>query len=106
MISIAHTLIHPGRGSPASVSPLMSFMSTVRMTSAAVSSLEENCLSMRKTTWVLRRASGKAGHSERFEKQGGDWMGKGEGHTLRKSSWQFMGMLSISLRANVLWREL
>jgi hypothetical protein len=64
MISIASTLIHPGRGSLASVSPIKSLMSSVRMTSASVSSSEENCLSKRKLTQVPRRASGKAERSE------------------------------------------
>jgi hypothetical protein len=51
MISIASTLIHPGgqaEAHPASVSPIMSFMSSVRMTLASVSSSEGNCLSKRK----------------------------------------------------------
>ncbi len=64
MISIASTLIHPGRGSPASFSPLASLMRRVRKTSASVSSSEENCLSKRKTTRVPRSASGKAERSE------------------------------------------
>ncbi len=75
MISITNTLIHPGRGSPASVSPPMSLKSSMRMTSVSVSSLdlEENCLSKRKTTRVLRSggsAIGKAELGERFEEQG------------------------------------
>ena len=68
MIPIAGTLIHPGQGSPASVSQLMSLMSGMRITSASVSSSEENCLSKRKATRVPRRASGAVG--ERFEVQG------------------------------------
>jgi hypothetical protein len=40
----------------------------VRMTSASVSSSEENHLSRRKTTWVPRRESGALGR--RFEEQG------------------------------------
>jgi hypothetical protein len=46
-------------------------MSSVRMTSAFVSSFEENCLSKRKTTQVTRSASEKAELGERFEEQGG-----------------------------------
>jgi hypothetical protein len=45
-------------------------MSSVKMTSASVSSLEENCLSKKKTTRVPRSASGKAELGERFEQQG------------------------------------
>jgi hypothetical protein len=69
MISIAGNFIHPGRGSPASVSPPMSLMSSVRMTLASVSRLEDNCLSKRKTTRVPRSASGKAELGEHFEEQ-------------------------------------
>jgi hypothetical protein len=61
VISITSTLIYPGRGSPASVSPPMSLMSSVRMTLASVSSSEENCLTKGKTILVLRRASGVLG---------------------------------------------
>jgi len=71
MISIASTLIHPGRGSPASVSPLMSSMNSVRMTLTSISSSEENCSSRWKTTRVPRRASGKAGRSESISGAGG-----------------------------------
>jgi hypothetical protein len=62
--SMAITLIHPGRGSPASVSPLICLMSRVRMTLTSVSGLQGNCLSKRKTTWVRQRASGESEHSE------------------------------------------
>jgi hypothetical protein len=46
-IYIAITLIHPGRGSPAPVSPLISLMSSVRMLSTSVSSSQGNSLSKR-----------------------------------------------------------
>jgi hypothetical protein len=42
----------------------MSLMSSMRMTLASVSSLEENCLSTKKTTRVPQRAGGKAEHRE------------------------------------------
>jgi hypothetical protein len=67
MIFTVSTLIQPGRSSLASVSPPMS---SVRITLASVSSLEENRLSKRKTTRVSRSAGGKAGLGERFEEQG------------------------------------
>jgi hypothetical protein len=65
MISIAS----PGRCSPASVSPVVSLMSSVRVILASVSSSEENRLSERETTRVLRKASGKAEYSECFEEE-------------------------------------
>jgi hypothetical protein len=49
-------------------------MSGVRMTSASLSSSEENCLSKRKTIWGPWRESGKAERptlGERFEEQEG-----------------------------------
>jgi hypothetical protein len=58
---------HPPRSS---VSPPMSLMSSVRMTSASVSSSEESCLSKRKDN--LGAAEGKRGSGalgEGFEKQ-------------------------------------
>jgi hypothetical protein len=45
-------------------------MSSVKMTSAFVLRLEENCLSKRKITRVPRSTSGKAELEERFEEQG------------------------------------
>jgi hypothetical protein len=67
-ISIASTLIYPDLGAQASVSPIMSLMSGVRLTSASVLRSDENCLSKRKTDmktiWVPRNASGKV---ERLE---------------------------------------
>jgi hypothetical protein len=48
----------------------MSLMSSVKMTSAFVLRLEENCLSKRKITRVPRSTSGKAELEERFEEQG------------------------------------
>jgi hypothetical protein len=65
MISIAS----PGRCSPASVSPVVSLMSSVRVILASVSSSEENRLSERETTRVLWKASGKAEYSECFEEE-------------------------------------
>ena len=50
----------PGRRFLASVSPLKSLMSSVRMTSTSVSSSVGNRLSKRKTTRVPQRASGEA----------------------------------------------
>ena len=70
MISIASTLMH--RGSPASVSPPMSLISSVRITSASVSSSEESCLSKRKTTRVPRRANRSGAPGECFKDQGED----------------------------------
>ena len=61
---IANTLIHPGQGSLASVSPLLSLTGSVRMTSTSVSSSEENCLSKRKTIRVPRRTNRKAARLE------------------------------------------
>jgi hypothetical protein len=46
-------------------------MSSVRKTSASVSSSEENCLSKRKTTRVPRRESGKADRSESVLRRSG-----------------------------------
>jgi hypothetical protein len=48
----------------------MNLTSSVRITSASVSSLEENCLSKRKTTRVSRSAGGQAELGERFEELG------------------------------------
>jgi hypothetical protein len=47
----------------------------MRMTSASVSSSEENCLSKRKTTSVPRRASGKAEREESvLRSRGKNWL--------------------------------
>ena len=65
----AAPLIHPGRCSPTSVSPIVSLMSSVRVILASVSSSEENRLSERETMRVLRRGSRKSEYSECFEEE-------------------------------------
>src|SRR6266404_7507786 len=72
MISIARTLIHPGRASAPSTSPATILMRRMRNTSASVESSAENCLRRRKTTRVPRRVSGKVERSESVLRRRGE----------------------------------
>ena len=72
MISIMSTLIHPGRVSPASASPLTSLISRVRKTSDSVANSAENRLSKRKPTRVPQSVGGKVESSESVLRSGGE----------------------------------
>ena len=69
MISIASILIQLGRVSLASVLPPTSLMSSIRKTSASVTSCVENCLSRRKMMHVPQSIREKDERSECLEEQ-------------------------------------